>query len=155
MSTVTLTIGPKNYVIACADGEEAQIAALGAVVAEKYAQLGTSRAPLEAQNILFAALFIADELAEARRQIAAVSPARIADLEQQVKQLQLVEKAAQDEIARLSTELSKARTAKEQDDLFNAQSAAEAPAMVAEQLEELASRAEALANSLEAARPSA
>ncbi|MFN4039997.1 MAG: cell division protein ZapA, partial [Erythrobacter sp.] len=73
MSTVTLTIGPKSYSIACADGEEAHITALGAIIAEKYAQLGASRAPLEAQNMLFAALFMADELAEARRQVAAAA----------------------------------------------------------------------------------
>ena len=69
MSTVTLTIGPKSYAVACADGEEAHITALGAIIAEKYAQLGGARAPLEAQNLLFAALFLADELAEARKQI--------------------------------------------------------------------------------------
>ncbi len=67
MSTVTLTIGPKSYSVACADGEEAHIEALGAIIAEKYSKLGASRAPLEAQNLLFAALFLADELAEARK----------------------------------------------------------------------------------------
>ncbi|MDP5102488.1 MAG: cell division protein ZapA, partial [Erythrobacter sp.] len=70
MSTVTLTIGPKSYAVACADGEEAHITALGAIIAEKYNQLGASRAPLEAQNLLFAALFLADELAEARSRLA-------------------------------------------------------------------------------------
>lgn len=71
MPTVTISIGPKTYSVACADGEEAHITALGEMVAEKYARLGSARAPLEAQNLLFSALFLADELAEARKQIAA------------------------------------------------------------------------------------
>ncbi|MFM8889800.1 MAG: cell division protein ZapA, partial [Solirubrobacterales bacterium] len=71
MSTVTLSIGPKTYTIACADGQEAHIRALGAMIAEKYAQLGQARAPLEAQNLVFAALFMADELAEAKKRLAA------------------------------------------------------------------------------------
>ena len=42
MSTVTLSIGPKSYTVACADGQEAHIKALGAMIAEKYAQLGSA-----------------------------------------------------------------------------------------------------------------
>jgi cell division protein ZapA len=34
MSTVTLTIGPKTYTIACADGEEPHIEKLGAMIAD-------------------------------------------------------------------------------------------------------------------------
>ena len=34
MSTVTLNIGPKTYTVACADGEEAHIEGLGAMIAE-------------------------------------------------------------------------------------------------------------------------
>lgn len=73
MSMITLTIGPKNYTIACADGEEAHITALGAIIAEKYARLVGSRAAQETQNLLFAALFLADELAEARKRSGAQS----------------------------------------------------------------------------------
>lgn len=149
MSTVTLTIGPKSYTIACADGEEAHIAALGAVVAEKYAQLGSARAPLEAQNMLFAALFMADELAEARRQVATVSPTRIAELEAQVAQLRLVEKAAQDEIARLKAQAAKSATANAQADMFAAASE-KADEHLAASLEALAAHAEQLASALEA-----
>lgn len=85
MSTVTLSIGPKTYAVACADGQEAHITALGAIIAEKYAQLGTARAPLEAQNLVFAALFLADELAEARKQ--AADAGAIAGLEDEVARL--------------------------------------------------------------------
>ncbi len=156
MSTVTLTIGPKSYPIACADGEEAQIEALGAVVAEKYARLGAARAPLEAQNMLFAALFMADELAEARRQVASVSPARIAELEAQIAQLKLVERAAQEEIARLKAEAAKAAAeSASQADMFGGPAAGTPDEQLTENLETLAARAEALADALEAGGKSA
>lgn len=147
MSTVTLTIGPKSYSIACADGEEAHIEALGAMIAEKYALLGSARAPLEAQNLLFAALFLADELAEARKGKGkgkpAPAPAETAALKA--------------EIARLEADLVEARKAPPpspapQGDLFGGP---DASALLAERLEALATRAEAGAAALEAAGASA
>lgn len=156
MSTVTLTIGPKTYPIACAAGEEAHIEALGRVIAEKYAQLGAARAPLEAQNMLFAALFMADELAEARRQVAAVAPGRIAELEAQVAQLKLVEKAAHEEIARLKAQAAKAAPAAgAQVDMFGDTAGGATGEALADNLEALAARAEALAAALEAGGESA
>lgn len=152
MSKVTLTIGPQSYTIACADGEEAHIAALGAVIAEKYALLGSARAPLEAQNMLFAALFMADELAEARKQVASVSPDHVAGLEAQVAELSAKERAAAQENARLTAALRKIETERAQADLFGAPAA---PAALAERLEALAQQAEALAGALEAGPASA
>ncbi|MEL7447215.1 MAG: cell division protein ZapA [Pseudomonadota bacterium] len=64
MSQVTLHIGGISYTVACADGQEAHVARLGAMIDEKYAQLGESKAPRETQNLVFAALFLADELDE-------------------------------------------------------------------------------------------
>lgn len=148
MSTVTLTIGPKNYMIACADGEEAHIEALGAIIAEKYAQLGPARAPLEAQNMLFAALFMADELADAKRQLAAADPGRMAALEK-------AQASAQAEIARLKAELESANAARQEVDLFGGPDEAEISAALAQQLEQLAERAEAAASALEAGRANA
>ena len=154
MSTVTLTIGPKSYPVACADGEEAHVTALGAMIAEKYALLGTSRAPLEAQNLLFAALFLADELAEARKGgKTAAAPAPATDESEALKA----------EIARLEAELAEARKAPApapapvpapaaQADLFGGPDAA---ALLAGRLETLATRAEATAAALEALAPSA
>lgn len=148
MSTVTLTIGPKNYPVACADGEEAHIEALGAMIAEKYALLGASRAPLEAQNLLFAALFLADELAEARKSNGKLA-APAADDETP---------ALKAEIARLEAELAAARKApapapaSPQADLFGGP---DVSVLIAERLEALATRAEAGAAALEAARASA
>lgn len=144
MSTVTLTIGPKNYPVACADGEEAQVQALGAMIAEKYAMLGASRAPLEAQNLLFAALFLADELAEARKSASAAP-----DPADEVAALRA-------EIARIEAELAAARAASSplpsappapQSSLFGDP---EKAAALAERLEALATQAEASAAALEA-----
>lgn len=151
MSTVTLTIGPKSYSIACADGEEAHIEALGAMIAEKYALLGSARAPLEAQNLLFAALFLADELAEARKGKGKGKPAPApADTGAETAALKA-------EIARLEADLVEARNAPPpspapQGDLFGGP---DASALLAERLEALATRAEAGAAALEAAGASA
>ena len=147
MSTVTLTIGPKSYPVACADGEEAHIEALGAMIAEKYALLGASRAPLEAQNLLFAALFLADELAETRKSKSKPAPAAADETA-----------ALKAEIARLEAELAAARRvpapppASPQADLFGGP---DVSAQIAERLEAFATRAEAGAAALEAAGASA
>ncbi|MDZ4137459.1 MAG: cell division protein ZapA [Erythrobacter sp.] len=149
MSTVTLTIGPKNYTIACAEGEEAHISALSAIIAEKYAQLGAARAPLEAQNLLFAALFLADELAEVRKGNAptpAPAPAPAPD-QQAIEALRAA-------IAQLEDDLAAARAAADaaDTDLSGGSDASDA---LAQQLEALATRAEATASALEAAAASA
>ena len=69
MPQVALKIGPKTYTVRCADGEQEKIEALGAIIGEKYAKLGSGRAPLEATNLLFTSLFMADELFEARAKL--------------------------------------------------------------------------------------
>lgn len=158
MSTVTLIIGPKSYTIACADGQEAHITALGAMIAEKYARLGPARAPLEAQNLLFSALFLADELADARKKKVAMSPDALSAADtDEVKDLHAT-------IARLQAELIEARSAPAasplaesdsaaiESDLFGGQDRADS---LAQRLEVLASRAEASATALEAATASA
>lgn len=158
MSTVTLSIGPKSYTIACADGEEAHIRALGAMIAEKYGLLGAARAPLEAQNLLFAALFLADELAEAKKRTAS-APAPAPAPEPDTAELDALRKT----VARLEAELAAARkappaapAAAPQFDLFGT-AAAPSPLAedMAERLEALAARAEASAAALEAAAANA
>jgi cell division protein ZapA len=149
MSTVTLTIGPKSYSVACADGEEAHIQALGAIIAEKYAQLGSARAPLEAQNLLFAALFIADELAEARKRGApepAPAPAPAVDTEA-VEALRAAITRLEDDLAAARAQAEAAPAPARQTDLFG--TPAPDPQLVA-QLELLAERLEANAAALEA-----
>jgi cell division protein ZapA len=153
MSTVTLNIGPKSYTVACADGQEAHILALGAMVAEKYARLGSARAPLEAQNLLFAALFLADELAEARKQAGPEAPPAVPDQSAEVEALRAT-------IAGLEQELADARKAASapapaappQPDLFGGP---DPTADFAERLEALAAQVEASAAALEASAASA
>jgi len=173
MSTITLSVGPKSYTVACADGQEAHIRALGAMIAEKYAQLGSARAPLEAQNLLFAALFMADELDQARKQLGeAAEPAPVPVPTAETVDPEVVE-ALRNAIAALEADLSAARVAAArptpaappiaptpQTDLFGgtapsvvgAGSLADA---VAERLEALAARAEANAAALEEAAANA
>lgn len=173
MSTVTLSIGPKTYQVACADGQEAHIKALGEMIAEKYAQLGSARAPLEAQNLVFAGLFLADELDQARKRLADIAQPAPAP-EPDTAELD----AARETIARLEAELAEAREAAAsaaaapvapeppapstapaavpQFDLFGGSPAASAAdAKLAARLEALAAAAEASAAALEAAAASA
>lgn len=151
MSTVSLTIGSKTYSVACAEGQEGHITALGEMIAEKYARLGASRAPLEAQNLLFAALFLADDLAEARKLAAPGLPPE--------GEAQAVE-ALRAAIAELEGDLAAARadaaaaTAAETPQASVAADTALAESLAAE-LEALAARAEAAADALEAAAASA
>lgn len=172
MSTVTLSIGPKTYTVACADGQEAHIRALGTMVAEKYAQLGQARAPLEAQNLLFAALFMADELDQARKQVAALpepDTGEVNALRADVARLERELAAAAKAVAKAEAEAAALRAAPppppapapaapavSQFDLFGAPPAASAAdGDLAARLEALAARAEASAAALEAAAASA
>lgn len=165
MSTVTLSIGPKSYTVACADGQEAHIRALGAMIAEKYAQLGSARAPLEAQNLLFAALFLADELDQAKKQLGeapapapaaeTVDPEVVEALRNAITALE-ADLAAAREVAASPAPVAPPTAATPQADLFGGPAPTDSlTEAVAERLEALAARAEANAAALEAAVQSA
>lgn len=65
MSEVALSIGGRSYKVACAPGEEDHVSRLGAAIDAKLRtmpQLGAQ----DAQNLLFAALLLADDLHESR-----------------------------------------------------------------------------------------
>lgn len=64
MSRVSITVGPRSYTIRCDPGEEEKIARLGDLINEHYAKLGGARTTSEAQNLIFAALFMGDALLE-------------------------------------------------------------------------------------------
>lgn len=66
MSQVSLTVGGRKYIVACAEGEEDRVSSLGAEIDGKLDQLGGNLAPQESQNLLFAALLLADELRETK-----------------------------------------------------------------------------------------
>ena len=65
MSNVTLQIGGRNYIVACAEGEEAHVKGLGQLIDGKVHDLATA-GHNEVRLLLFAALLLADELHEAR-----------------------------------------------------------------------------------------
>lgn len=69
MSEVALQIGGRTYRVACAPGEEDRVARLGATIAEKLASIGNPAGP-DAQNLLFAALLLADEVQDGRDALA-------------------------------------------------------------------------------------
>ncbi|MFZ9394706.1 MAG: cell division protein ZapA [Erythrobacter sp.] len=119
MSTVALRIGGKSYTVACADGEEAHLAHLGAMVDEKLRQMEGNLALQEAQNLLFAAILLADELHEARAPAGAkptAGPGPNAALEQELaaatkarQELVLELDALRAERDALANDLAKAR----------------------------------------------
>ncbi|GMN01646.1 cell division protein ZapA [Erythrobacter sp. MTPC3] len=157
MSRVTLDIGGHSYTVNCADGEEDHITALAAMIDEKYAQLGDARMPQEAQNMLFAALFLADELSEARKTAETTSQSaehemvrsggKKAELRAEIETLTKSEARAREEIAALKSELAEMHeAASHQHDLFGAPSVSDD---VIERLEALAKRAEETATALE------
>jgi len=78
MSNVTIDIAGRRYTIACATGEEAHIAALGASIDAKLAVLPNLAGQSEARLLLYAALLLADEAHEAANPAARVE-AEVAD----------------------------------------------------------------------------
>jgi len=177
MSQVTITVGPKTYIIVCGEGEEEKISALGALIDEKYKQLGSARAVQETQNLVFAALFMADELEEARKTAAdskrAVEDAKkaateatlkaadaseqaqakigdkSAELQTEIETLRKAEERAREEATALKAEIADMReAARHQHDLFGDEKQEQA---FVEKLEALASSAEETAATFESA----
>ena len=66
MSEITLVVGGRNFPISCEDGQEDHVRKLAEIVDRKLRQIGGNLASGDAKNMLFAALFLADELEEAR-----------------------------------------------------------------------------------------
>ena len=64
MSNVTLTISGREYIVACAEGEEAHVTGLGRMIDAKLTAMGNMSGQGEARQLLFAALMLADELHE-------------------------------------------------------------------------------------------
>jgi cell division protein ZapA len=74
VSNLDLTIGARRYTVACAAGEEAHVTELGRLVDTAIAANGLG-SQTETRTLLFAALMLADELHEARRQLAEAAAA--------------------------------------------------------------------------------
>lgn len=69
MPDVDIIVGGRRYAIHCRDGEEAHVARLAGVIDRKAlgVRQSSSAALSEAQELLFAALLLADEVDELRR----------------------------------------------------------------------------------------
>nr|WP_298896048.1 cell division protein ZapA [uncultured Altererythrobacter sp.] len=157
MSEVTLRIGGKAYKVACADGQEAQLAKLGSMIDAKFKQMEGNLAPSEAENLLFAGILLADELNEAR-EAAGDDPAELAD---KVKLAMQASDTAETKSRELSLELDAVRAERDAiaNDLANIKSAAsgQEPLFAAEdfapKLEQLADTLEKCVDSLEGKVP--
>lgn len=69
MAETTLQIAGRHYPIRCRDGEEAHLAHLATLI-ERKARLAQQNTPglTEVRTLLFAALFLADELNDLKRE---------------------------------------------------------------------------------------
>ncbi|MCJ1960000.1 cell division protein ZapA [Novosphingobium mangrovi (ex Hu et al. 2023)] len=75
MNNVELVIGGRDFLVGCGPGEEEHVRALGKVIADKV-DAANARGLSEARMLLFAALLLADENDELKRNAgAAVTPA--------------------------------------------------------------------------------
>ena len=63
---MTLSIGGRDYTVACAAGEEAHVGKLGQLIDSMLDTLPNAVAHSETRSLLFAALLLADELYELR-----------------------------------------------------------------------------------------
>jgi len=75
MSNVSLSIGGRTYSVACADGEEAHVAALGRMIDAKIGAMDGQASQNESRALLFAALLLADEVHEAQAGQPSAGPA--------------------------------------------------------------------------------
>ena len=66
MSNVTISIAGRSYTLACAEGEERHVAALGKEIDSRIADLPQASRRSEPQTLLYAALLLADELHDIR-----------------------------------------------------------------------------------------
>lgn len=105
MATVTIKVGGRDYLVACDDGQEEQLRLLADEVDDRVRSLvfGMDNNPGEAMSLLLAALTMADELVELKREnerLAGQTDARfsVAD-EHRVREMEAAMAATLDEIA--------------------------------------------------------
>jgi cell division protein ZapA len=73
MSQITIQINGRPYTVGCEDGQEAHLTELAAAFDRQVQQVSEAVGPLaETRLFLMAALMLADDLADARSQLAAV-----------------------------------------------------------------------------------
>lgn len=64
MSNLTISVGGREFTVACAAGEEDHVLGLARMISERLARMGVSAQQGESRMLLFAALLLADELHE-------------------------------------------------------------------------------------------
>lgn len=75
MAQVTIHIGGRAHIIACRDGEEDHVRSLAAMLDAHHANADRASAGQSGERtMLFVGLFLADQLNEARKTIAALPP---------------------------------------------------------------------------------
>jgi cell division protein ZapA len=100
MAPVVLTIAGRTYRMACDDGEEAQLEELARIVENKILTLRESFGDIGEQRIVvMAAITIADEIAGARKKIAALER-DLAGLRAEVEARHQQEAALEDRVAK-------------------------------------------------------
>lgn len=152
MSEVSLTVGKSRYCVSCAPGEEEHVTRLGAMVNERIQRMEGRLSPQESQNLLFAALLLADELDELNKAQSAAGHegeaetlrSRLEGLQAKTEELRLERDALRAERDRLASELSSI----EKHEAANASN----EDTLAARLEKLAAALEKRAEALEAAR---
>jgi cell division protein ZapA len=78
MSNVNLAIGGRTFTVACAQGEEAHVTEMGAMIDAKIVASGAI-SQNETRMLLFAALMLADELHEVRGELTQAESSRAQD----------------------------------------------------------------------------
>ena len=78
MSNVTLSIGGRNYTVACATGEEEHVAGLGRAIDAKIQSMGAA-GTTESRQLLSAPLLLPDEVHEAKSADRAAAPLPVFD----------------------------------------------------------------------------
>lgn len=105
MADVRLNIAGRHYDVHCSDGQEQQLLTLAAMVDEKAAgAVGTT----EIRQLLFSALFLADELKEARAGIPKNSPEQD-ELRSKLAQAEAQEKKLAADLAAMTQEAQRLR----------------------------------------------
>jgi cell division protein ZapA len=62
MADVRLSVGGREYIVTCKDGEEPRLQSLGKIVDEKAREAGGAGGLNESRQLLFAGLLLADQL---------------------------------------------------------------------------------------------
>lgn len=80
MAEVTLVIGDRQHVVACRDGEEDQLRALGMMLDSHWAAAARASGGINGErSMLFVALMLADALDDAERRPAEGAPSALLD----------------------------------------------------------------------------